>query len=46
VLVGLRGLWLRRKDDQKLAQNNINLRIGAFSANPWAGLHAGLRLDF
>lgn len=46
LVVGLRGIWLRYKDDQRDEQNNINVRSGAFSTRPWAGAHIGLRLNY
>jgi hypothetical protein len=46
LVIGLAGTWLRRKDDQKQLQNDPDLRYGAFSSDPWAGVHFGLRVDF
>jgi hypothetical protein len=43
LLLGVRGLWLNYKDDQRDEQNHINVRSGAYSPNPWAGLHLGVR---
>jgi hypothetical protein len=45
-LLGLRGLWLYRKDGQTPVPNEIDVRVGAFSTDPWAGFYAGLRLEF
>jgi hypothetical protein len=46
AVAGLRGIWLRYKDDQKAEQNEIDVRTGAYSTNPWAGAHLGLRLAY
>lgn len=46
IVAGLRGTYFRRKDDQPLEQNDIDLSVGSFSTSPWAGLHFGLRLEF
>lgn len=46
LVIGLAGTWLRRKDDQDEQQNDPNLRYGAFSDDPWAGIHFGLRAEF
>jgi hypothetical protein len=46
LVLGLRGMWLHRRDDQRDEQNKIDLRMGSFSTAPWAGLTFGLRLDF
>lgn len=46
LVLGVRGIWLRYKDDQREEQNEINVRSGAFSTRPWAGAHLGLRLNF
>ena len=43
---GLREIWLRDKDDQKEAQNEIDVRTGAYSTRTWAGAHLGLRLSY
>lgn len=46
LVLGLRGIWLHYKDDQRDEQNNINIRSGAFSTRPWAGAHIGVRLSY
>ncbi len=46
LLLGLRGVWLHYKDDQKEEQNDINVRVGAYSTRPWAGVHAGVRVSY
>ncbi|MBW2495346.1 MAG: hypothetical protein JRE43_11390 [Deltaproteobacteria bacterium] len=46
VVLGLRGIWLRYKDDQEEEQNDIDVRVAAFSRRSWAGAHAGLQLGF
>ena len=45
-MVGLKGTWLRRRDDQSPEYNDVEVRIGTFSTDPWAGLTAGLRIGF
>jgi hypothetical protein len=45
LVLGLRGLWLHRKDDQELP-NELDARLGCFSTDPWAGLTFGLRIGF
>ena len=45
-LLGLRGLWLYRRDGQKPVPNEIDVRVGSFSTDPWAGFYAGLRIEF
>jgi hypothetical protein len=44
--VGIRGHWLRRHDHQEPEQNDPNLRLGAFSDDPWGGLTVGLTVSF
>ena len=46
AVLGLRGLWLRRKDSQPIEQNDVNLRLGMFSGDPLSGLTVGLRFSF
>jgi hypothetical protein len=43
--LGLRGTWLHRVDSQREEQNDVNVRVGAFSTDPWAGLTFGLRIE-
>jgi len=43
--LGLRGTWLHRVDSQRDEQNDVNVRVGAFSTDPWAGLSFGLRIE-
>ncbi|MCP5040700.1 MAG: hypothetical protein GY944_06695 [bacterium] len=45
VTLGLRGIWIRYKDDQDEEQNDIDVRMGAFSRRPWAGVHLGLHFE-
>jgi hypothetical protein len=45
-MLGLRGLWLYRRDGQEPVPNEIDVRVGSFSTDPWAGFYVGLRLDF
>jgi len=45
-MLGLRGLWLYRRDGQKPVPNEIDVRVGSFSSDPWAGFYVGLRLEF
>ncbi len=46
LLLGLRGIWLHYEDDQREEQNDIDVRAGAYSTRPWAGVHFGLRLTY
>lgn len=46
AVLGLRGMWLRRKDNQPLEQNDANLRLGVFSGDPLSGLSFGVRFSF
>jgi len=46
LVLGLRGIWLHYKDDQEEEQNDIDVRVGAFSRRPWAGVHLGFQLGF
>jgi hypothetical protein len=46
LIVGLRGIWFRYQDDQRDEQNEIEIRTGAYSSKPWAGVHIGLRLSY
>ena len=36
-VLGLRGLWLYRRDGQKPVPNEIDVRVGSFSTDLWAG---------
>ena len=46
LVVGLRGTWLRRSDSQSPVPNDVNLRLGSFSDDPWGGVNLGLRITF
>ena len=46
LVLGLRGTWFRRRDHQSPLYNDINILMGTFSSDPWAGLTAGLRVEF
>jgi hypothetical protein len=45
LVLGLEGLWLNRKDSQSMP-NDLNLRAGSFSTDPWAGMTFGIRMSF
>ena len=45
LVLGLEGLWLKRKDSQTLP-NDVDIRAGSFSTEPWGGLTFGLRVRF
>jgi hypothetical protein len=44
-VLGLRGTWIRRRDSQS-TPNDVSLRLGSFSSDPWAGVTLGLRISF
>ena len=46
IVTGVRGVWMRRKDSQSPMKNDVNTRYGAFTNDPWGGVHVGLRLEF
>ena len=46
AVLGWRGMWFRRHDDQPAEQNDPNLRIGWLADDPWTGLTLGLRIGF
>jgi hypothetical protein len=45
-LLGLRGAWFRRADQQQPVENAPDVRVGSFSTDPWSGLTFGVRLEF
>jgi hypothetical protein len=46
IVLGLKGTWLERRDNQEPQYNDIRFRMGAFSTQPWAGFTTGLRVNF
>ena len=46
VAAGLKGTWVRREDNQSPQHNDLNVRLGAFSDEPWGGFTIGLRMSF
>ena len=45
-VVGLRGRGTAGATTSRQLYNEIDLRVGAFSTDPWADIHAGLRVEF
>lgn len=46
AVVGWRGMWFRRHDGQAGEQNDPNVRLGALSDDPWAGLTLAVRFGY
>ena len=45
LVFGVRGMWFHYRDDQDDEQNDIRIRVGSFSTNPFAGIHFGLQFS-
>ena len=42
AVLGWRGMWFRRHDDQPAEQNDPNVRLGWLADDPWTGLTQSL----